>query len=108
MSDCFQDEGTAPGAKIPVKGDIVLNAQRKTVKLKVTSLCDRPIQVCTQFVSYALWHDVVVSIRKVCFSCDYFYLRNATGANKIFEMSIWKLSVPFNFLFQKVGELKFW
>jgi len=74
MSDCFQDEGTAPGAKIPVKGDIVLNAQRKTVKLKVTSLCDRPIQVCTQFVSYALWHDVVVSIRKVSSSCDNFYL----------------------------------
>ena len=74
MSDCFQDESTAPGAKIPVKGDILLNAQRKTVKLKVTSLCDRPIQVCTQFVSYALWHDVVVSVRQVSSSCDYFYL----------------------------------
>ena len=71
MSDCFQGESTAPGAKIPVKGDIVLNAQRKTVKLKVTSLCDRPIQVCT-IVSYALWHDVVVSIWKVSTSCDYF------------------------------------
>ena len=74
MSDCFQGESTAPGAKIPVKGDIVLNAQRKTVKLKVTSLCDRPIQVCTQFGSYALWHDVVVSVRQVSSSCDYFYL----------------------------------
>ena len=29
-----------------VKGDILLNAQRRTIKLKVTSLCDRPIQVC--------------------------------------------------------------
>ena len=26
-------------------GDITLNADRRTVKLKVTSLCDRPIQV---------------------------------------------------------------
>jgi len=43
------DEGTAPGAKIPVKGDIVLNAQRKTVKLRVTSLCDRPIQVGSHY-----------------------------------------------------------
>ena len=29
-----------------VKGGILLNAQRRTIKLKVTSLCDRPIQVC--------------------------------------------------------------
>ena len=29
-----------------VKGDILLNAQRRTIKLKITSLCDRPIQVC--------------------------------------------------------------
>ncbi|XP_022786982.1 uncharacterized protein LOC111327138 [Stylophora pistillata] len=40
----------SPGAMIPsVKGDILLNAQRKTIKLKVTSLCDRPIQVGSHY-----------------------------------------------------------
>lgn len=43
-----------PGAMIPANGNILLNAQRKTVKLKVTSLCDRPIQVSTKYVSYSL------------------------------------------------------
>ena len=43
----FQVNNITPGAMIPtVDGDILLNAQRRTVKLKVTSLCDRPIQVC--------------------------------------------------------------
>ena len=46
MSVCFQDNNTAPGAMIPANGNILINAQRRTVKLKVTSLCDRPIQVC--------------------------------------------------------------
>ena len=59
MSDCFQDESTAPGAKIPVKGDILLNAQRKTVKLKVTSLCDRPIQVCSLLNLLAMHCDMM-------------------------------------------------
>ncbi|XP_066028410.1 urease subunit alpha isoform X2 [Pocillopora verrucosa] len=40
----------SPGAMIPsVKGDILLNAQRRTIKLKVTSLCDRPIQVGSHY-----------------------------------------------------------
>ena len=40
-------ESSAPGSFVPsTSGDITLNAGRKTVKLKVTSLCDRPIQVC--------------------------------------------------------------
>ena len=44
----FQANNTLPGAMIPAgTGSIVLNALRRTVKLKVTSLCDRPIQVCT-------------------------------------------------------------
>ena len=59
MPVCFQDNYTVPGAKIPADGDILINAQRRTVKLKVTSLCDRPIQVCTKSVSYAL--ELVVS-----------------------------------------------
>ena len=43
----FKGGRNSPGAMIPsVKGDILLNAQRRTIKLKVTSLCDRPIQVC--------------------------------------------------------------
>ncbi|KAL9971298.1 hypothetical protein ACROYT_G023806 [Oculina patagonica] len=41
---------TVPGAMIPaVNGSIVLNAERRTVKLKVTSLCDRPIQVGSHY-----------------------------------------------------------
>lgn len=40
----------SPGAMIPsVKGDILLNAQRRMIKLKVTSLCDRPIQVGSHY-----------------------------------------------------------
>ena len=43
----FKGDKNSPGAMIPsVKGGILLNAQRRTIKLKVTSLCDRPIQVC--------------------------------------------------------------
>ena len=43
----FKGGRNSPGAMIPsVKGDVLLNAQRRTIKLKVTSLCDRPIQVC--------------------------------------------------------------
>ena len=39
-------ENSAPGSLVPsTSGDITLNAGRKTKKLKVTSLCDRPIQV---------------------------------------------------------------
>ncbi|XP_015754190.1 PREDICTED: urease-like [Acropora digitifera] len=39
-------ENSAPGSLVPsTSGDITLNAGRKTKKLKVTSLCDRPIQL---------------------------------------------------------------
>ena len=52
----FKGGRNSPGAMIPsVKGDILLNAQRRTIKLKVTSLCDRPIQVCLA-IFYSLVH----------------------------------------------------
>lgn len=41
---------STPGAMDPsAVGDITLNAKRRTVKLKVTSLCDRPIQVGSHY-----------------------------------------------------------
>ncbi|KAK2556604.1 Urease [Acropora cervicornis] len=41
---------SAPGSLVPsTSGDITLNAGRKTKKLKVTSLCDRPIQVGSHY-----------------------------------------------------------
>lgn len=43
-------ENSAPGSLVPsTSGDITLNAGRKTKKLKVTSLCDRPIQVGSHY-----------------------------------------------------------
>lgn len=42
-------EHSVPGAIIPSKGDITLNSERRTVKLRVTSLCDRPIQVGSHY-----------------------------------------------------------
>lgn len=38
-----------PGAVVPVKGVVVLNANRKRIKLKVTSKGDRPIQVGSHY-----------------------------------------------------------
>ena len=34
-----------PGQSMPLQGNIILNKNRRTISLKVTSTCDRPIQV---------------------------------------------------------------
>jgi urease subunit gamma/beta len=44
-----EGDGNAPGAVIAGEGEIVLNAERKTVDLQVSNLGDRPIQVGSHY-----------------------------------------------------------
>lgn len=42
-------EEASPGAALPAEGELVLNAGREAVRLSVTNLADRPIQVGSHF-----------------------------------------------------------
>ncbi len=44
-----EEEAEAPGALLPAPGELVLNAGRDVVRLTVTNLADRPIQVGSHY-----------------------------------------------------------